>query len=169
MSLYSLTHLTGRKRNADRKIIIATVETSKHGFIVSVVAVIASLLPTTIAVSLFGPAAMVIVPPLFIIAALILFRYRSQKGLQLPMYKTLLDRNAAKRVRGQILVCGVPMQSSAVLGTAVRSSHPITAADLYLARAKDVPDAQRVTQAPAFGSPSKPAVQHTNEPSDLWD
>jgi hypothetical protein len=172
MSLYSLTHLTGRKRNADRKIIIATVETSKHGFIVSIVAVIASILPTVIAIAIFGPPAIIVVPVLCVVAALILFKYRSQKGLQLPMYKMLLDKGAAKKLHGQILVCGVPIQRHAVLSTVVHSSLPVKTtgvsdADLFNADADVAPLRDR---DPVFSTPSAPADPRTIESrSDLWD
>jgi hypothetical protein len=163
VSLYSLTHLTGRQRNADRKIIIATVETSKAGFVVSIVAVGASIIPTAIAVAIFGPPALVIVPPLFIAAGLWLFRSRSQKGLRLPMYKTLLDKGAAKRIKGQILICGVPIPTRATIGKLSYSSE---------ARQATTKPNQHVEEArPAHGKapkPSKTAPPTDDGPSAIW-
>ena len=161
MSLYSLTHLTGRKRNADRKIIIATVETSKAGFIVSIVAIGVSVLPTAIAVMIFGPAAMVVIPPIFAVAGLILFRSRSQKGLHLPLYRTLLDRGAAKRAKGQILVCGVPIETNAVMSKLMYSSE-----DATYQPAKTTLDPAK---APVFGTRTKTTAPRNAENSGLWD
>ena len=160
MSLYSLTHLTGRQRNADRKIIIATVETSKAGFIVSIVAVGASILPTAIAVAIFGPPALVIVPPLFIAAGLWLFRSRSQKGLRLPMYKTLLDKGAAKRIKGQILICGVPIPRRATL---VKLSYSSESQKVARKPSHHVEEA-----GPAHGIASKTATPTSDRPSAIW-
>ena len=166
MSLYSLTHLTGRKRNADRKVIIATIETSKHGFILSVVAILASFVPTALAVAIFGPAAMIIVPPLFVAAALILFKQQSSKGLHLPIYKTLLDKNAAKKVRGKILVCGVPIESHSTLSSLVYSSEPsspeISKVDLFTPG-----NGNTLKTVPAYGVAGTHSTR-TNEASDIF-
>ena len=166
MSLYSLTHLTGRKRNADRKIIIATVETSKQGFLVSVVAAVVSIIPTVIAVILFGAASLVIVPPLFIVAALVLFRMQSSKGLHLPMYKTLLDKSAAKKVRGQILVCGVPIQRNSVVSKVTYSSEDVRETGSITASLFGEDDAPAA--APAYGKATTTAEPRTTEPSAIW-
>ncbi|WP_159604619.1 hypothetical protein [Agromyces humi] len=122
MSLYSLTHLTGRKRNVDRKIIVMTVEANKATFIVTVISVAVSIVPTAILYIFIGAMAMVIMPTLFGIAGWWLFRYRSQKGLQLPMYKLLLDRGRAKQLKGKALVCGVPMPAESAITQIVPSS-----------------------------------------------
>jgi hypothetical protein len=171
MSLYSLTHLTGRKRNADRKIIIATIETSKSGFLVSVVAVVLSIIPTAPAVMIFGPSAMLIVPPICVAAALYLFRSQSQKGLRLPMYRTLLDKGAAKRIQGQILVCNVPIQKHAVMSRVAYSSeaaeHVLSTdiANQHVAGAKSI----RRTTAPAYGVATDNSTPRTTEASPLWN
>lgn len=165
MSLYSLTHLTGRKRNADRKIIIATVETSKQGFFVSIIAVIISLVPTAVAVMVFGPPAMVVVPPLFIGIALVLFRMQSQKGLRLPIYRALIDKGAAKKTKGRILVCGVPIDTHASVSKLSYSSTPIDTStgtgDLFGETPEPAP-------APVYGAAGAHAEQRTTEPSPIW-
>ncbi|MFE6966707.1 hypothetical protein ACFVAJ_16485 [Agromyces sp. NPDC057679] len=124
MSLYSLTHLTGRKRNVDRKIIVLTVEANKASFIVTVISVGVSILPTVILYMIIGSPALVIMPTLFAFAGWWLFRYRSKKGLQLPMYRLLLDRGRAKQLRGKALVCGVPMSDESAITKIVSSSVP---------------------------------------------
>lgn len=163
MSMYSLTHLTGRKRNADRKVIIATVEVNKATFVISIVAVVASILPTVIAMATFGPPAAVLVPALFIGAGYFLFRYRAQKGLQMPMYKLLMDKSSVKRMRGQILVCGVPVQEHASIGQLTRSS---VEADRFNAQSLDLfndNDHTNTDLAPAHGVTAAydgPATRH---------
>jgi hypothetical protein len=163
MSLYSLTHLTGRKRNADRKIIIATIETSKAGFLVAVVGALVSIPPTAILTALFGPVLLLLTPAAFIVAALVLFRGRSNRGLKLPMYRMLLDRNAAKKYRNQILVCGVPIPAHAVMGQLVQSSEPMKATP-----AANAEDASKIPElTPAFGI--RPTAPHEKSNTDLWD
>lgn len=166
MSMYSLTQLTGRKRNADRKIIVATIETNKHGFIVSVVALALSSIPTFLAVTIFGSAAMVIVPPLCVAAGLVLFKMRSDKGLKLPMYRMLLDRGAAKKLRGQLLICGVPVQRHARMSKAVHTSVPVESqTSVTRPAATPAPSIQ-----PAFGNAASPSdTSSTERRSDLWD
>ena len=165
MSLYSLTHLTGRKRNVDRKVIIATVETSKAGFLVSIGALALSIPPTAIAVMIFGMGALVVVPPLFIAAGLILVRQQSTKGLHLPMYKSLLDKKSAKKTKGQILICGVPIQKHAAVSKLAYSSEPVTPEDAPTATGGQ----QDHHLAPVFGTSSDIAhAPRTTEPSAIW-
>jgi hypothetical protein len=171
MSLYSLTHLTGRKRNADRKIIIATIETSKEGFVVSVVAVVISLFPTAVAVMIAGPAAMLIIPPIFIAAGLFLVRSRSQKGLHLPMYRSLLDKGAAKRMKGQILVCNVPIQKHAVMSRLSYSSEAAEHVQSTDIASQHVAGEEiiRNTTTPAYGVATDNSAPRTTEASPLWN
>jgi hypothetical protein len=164
MSMYSLTHLTGRKRNADRTIVIATVETSKQGFIVSVVSILVGVVPTAVITMIFGPVALVIVPPIFVIAGLFLFRSRSQKGLQLPMYRMLLDKRAAKTLKGRILVCGVPIRKQTSMGRFVQSSELATETAATGTRDRTRRPGET---APAIGQ--KSVTNKPQTPSDLWD
>ena len=165
MSSYSLTHLTGRKRNVDRKVIIATVKTSKAGFLVSTIALAISVIPTAIAVMIFGMGALVVVPPLFIAAGLILFRQQSTKGLHLPIYKSLLDKKAAKNTKGQILICGVPIQKHSAVSKLAYSSEPITPDDAPT----ETHGQTNHRLAPVFGTSTDIArTPRTTEPSAIW-
>lgn len=158
MSLYSLTHLTGRKRNTDRKIIIATVETSKAGFLVSAAAAVVSIIPTAVAAIFFGSVVIVIVPPLCIVVALVLFRQQSSKGLHLPMYRMLLDKSAAKKTRGQILICGVPIEQVSSVGSVSYSSEPAVPTD----------EASEQNLSPAAYGVTAPSPEPRTESSAIW-
>jgi hypothetical protein len=94
-SVYSLTDLTGRRKNAGRTMIISGIEVGRRTLIVTSVSFIASLLPTLILFPLLGALTFVIVPPVFIIAGFLFFEGRSRKGLQLRRYEAYLDKRKA--------------------------------------------------------------------------
>ncbi|KQO98841.1 hypothetical protein [Leifsonia sp. Leaf264] len=176
MYFYSLTHLTGRKKNVDRKIIILTFEADKTTTIITIFSLIASLFPTIIVYAIIGMPALVIVPALCSVLGWFLFRYRAQKGLQMPMYKLLVDRKAAKELSKQILVCGVPLPKHSSIGRVVSSSEAVLGGtsipgpDLFgpdplPAKGKTRRD---VSLAPAYGKTAKTQATPTTR-SDLLD
>lgn len=163
MTFYSLTHLTGRKKDVDRKTIILTVEAARSTWIILVASLAASVIPTALAYSLFGQVTLIIVPPLVIGAAFFLFKFRSSRGLQLPMYKVLMDRRAGKDLARKVLVCGVEMPDTVTLGQMVPSSVTVHTertgpADLFAETARE-PATNRKRNRPAYGrTPKKQPV-----------
>lgn len=111
MYAYSLTKLTGKKKNNDRTIIVATVEVNQFTFAVTVAAAVLSLLPTVGIGMLLGPfwSIALVIPFLFIGAGLLFVDQRSKGGLRLRRYQSIFEARNAKKTAGTIYVCGVPL------------------------------------------------------------
>lgn len=108
---YSLTGLTGRKKNVDRSVIVATVEVNRFTFAVVVSAAIVSLLPTVGVGLLLGPLWWLALglPFLFVAAGLIFIDQRSKGGLRLRRYQAIAEKRRGKKRAEAIYVCGVPL------------------------------------------------------------
>lgn len=111
MYAYSLTGLTGRKKNADRTVIVATVEVNKFSFAVAMMALVVSLIPTLGVGMLLGPLwwCALVFPFLCVSAGLIFVDQRSKGGLQLRRYQSLVESRRGKRESEVIYVCGSPL------------------------------------------------------------
>jgi hypothetical protein len=104
--VYSLTDLTGKRRNAERRMVVMTFEIKRRTFLVSSAAFAASLPVTGIVAMFFGTAAL-LVPPVFIGVALWLWDSRQRKGLKLHNYQAILDQTKAKD--GVLYAAGQPV------------------------------------------------------------
>lgn len=104
--VYSLTALTGRRRNENRRTVIATVEVRRGAFIIAVGSFLAGLIPTAILAPMLG-AWSVIIPMLAIAAGLWMFDMRQTRGLRLTNYQAIAD---SKKVRNGVLYAsGAPI------------------------------------------------------------
>lgn len=114
--MYSLTEMTGRRKNVDRTIVIATVEVKRFTFIVTLGSIVASLPVAAVVALLLGPYAAFafILPVVFVFAGLFLVDQRSRKGLQLRRYEAMWDSRQAKSSRGTVYVCSQPLQRAEV-------------------------------------------------------
>ncbi len=121
-SVYSLTALTGRKKNAGRTLIIQGFEVGRRGLIITGLAIAASLIPTFILYGFAGPYAVVFVPPAFIAAAFYFIESRSRKGLQLRMYETIRDKKRADTTT--FFICWRPVDEGLGEHTIVASAAP---------------------------------------------
>lgn len=93
--VYSLTPLTGRRRNENRRMVVATVEIKRRTFLVAGASLLASAPVTGLLAMLVGVWA-IIVPLLFIGAGLWLWDSRQRKGLKLLNYQAILDTRRAR-------------------------------------------------------------------------
>jgi len=105
-TVYSLTHLTGRHRNAQRRVLVAGFETKRATVVVSSGAIIASAPIAAIVGAFTGPYAL-FVPLVFIAAGLWLFEARQTRGLKLANYQAILDRRRARN--GVLYAAGAPI------------------------------------------------------------
>ena len=104
-AMYSLTHLTGRRKNDGRSIVVATVEMNRFTFLVGGVSAALSL-PVAVIVGIllvpFGASVGAIVVPFFgICAGLILMDQRTKGGLQQQRGITMLDTHRARSGKGR--------------------------------------------------------------------
>ncbi len=93
--VYSLTHLTGARRNEDRRTVVFTFEVRRYTFIVVIMSLLASAFPTLLATLILGPFALAM-PALFVGAGIVLWDTRQRSGLKLKNYQAILDRKKAK-------------------------------------------------------------------------
>lgn len=92
--------------------VVATAEVNRHTFLVSVVSVLVSLLPTLLIAAMLGQLALVaiLVPIVFLFAGNFLVDTRIRRGLQLRRYEAMWDRRKARESKGRIFICHEPLQ-----------------------------------------------------------
>ena len=122
-SVYSLTDLTGRRKNVGRTMIISGIEVGRQTLIVFSISAVISIIPTLFFFFIFGALAIVIVPTLVIAGAFFLFVGRSRKGLQLQRYKALNDQRKADP--STFYVCFQPTTAGIGFGRVVASSEVV--------------------------------------------
>ena len=125
--MYNLTSLTGRKRNVGRTVIVNGFEFNRRTLIVTGIAVGASIFPTVILSAFFGPIASVLTPAVFLAAAFLLFESRTRKGLQVAVYRSILDKRKAKT--DEIYICWRPVSEQIGAARISASSAPRIVSD----------------------------------------
>lgn len=123
MYVYVLTSLTGRRRNAGRTVIVQGFEFGRRALIVTGIAFGASLIPAIVLTALFGPAAFILTPAVFILAAFLLYEQRSRKGMNLRMYQAINDKR--KSDPNQFMICFAPAADGVGWGQVSPSSEPV--------------------------------------------
>ncbi|MAL06909.1 MAG: hypothetical protein CMH36_08800 [Microbacterium sp.] len=104
--VYSLTRLTGRRKNEERRQVIFTFEVRRYALIVSALSAVASVPVTALVMLVSGPGAL-LVPPVFIVAGLVLWDWRQRRGMRLRNFQAILDtRRSAK---GVLYAAGSPI------------------------------------------------------------
>lgn len=112
---YDLTGLTGRKKNVDRTMVVATVEVNRFSLLVTVASAVASLpvaVLTGYVIGAFAPTYWWLalgVPVLAAIAGVVLVDQRARGGLRLRRYQTFLETRRGRKQAQQVLVCGQPL------------------------------------------------------------
>lgn len=96
MLVYSLTGLTGARKNEGRQKVVMTFEVQRHTLLVSLLGALAGVIVVAPFFALFGMWALVGIPAA-IAAANILFASRQTRGLQVYRYKSLLNSRSAHR------------------------------------------------------------------------
>lgn len=110
MYMFSMTNLTGALKNAGRTMVLATFEISRRSFIVTVLALLVSIVPAGLLAPIgfafgmvYGVAVIVIVPSIVVLATFFFVEGRTREGLGLRRYEAMLDKKRAKN--GVIFVC----------------------------------------------------------------
>ncbi|PPF23129.1 hypothetical protein [Rathayibacter rathayi] len=113
---YGLTYLTGKRRNLDRQVIVATVELNRFTFIVVVLSLAASVPAALVVAALLSAlslsAASLIVPVIGVAAGLFLVDQRSRRGLGLRRYASMWDRHRGRAVNSTVFVCSEPVHDT---------------------------------------------------------
>lgn len=104
--VYSLTDLTGRNRNENRRMVVMTFEVKRRTFLISIISFVASVPLTAIVGIVFGVYALG-VPVVFVIAGLWLWDSRQRKGLKLLNYQAIVDVRRSRN--GVLYAAGQPV------------------------------------------------------------
>jgi len=104
--VYSLTKLTGRRRNENRRTVVLTVEVRRYTLIVLAVSGLASVFPTMLLAAVLGPYAL-FTPAVFMGAGVVLWDWRQRNGMRLRNYQAILDRRQAQN--GVLYASGAPI------------------------------------------------------------
>lgn len=92
--VYSLTELTGRFRNDERRWIVLSFEVRRHTAIVSGLSLLASAPVAALLALVVGPYALIL-PVLAVVAGLFLWDARQRRGLRLKNWQAILDKRRA--------------------------------------------------------------------------
>lgn len=91
MYAYSLTGMTGKKRNEGRMMVVATVEVNRHFLAVSAISLIAGLV-VAMPFALISGYAFLIFPVISVPLGNALFRGHQRRGLQVSRFSRLLNK-----------------------------------------------------------------------------
>ncbi|TDP92406.1 hypothetical protein EDF62_1613 [Leucobacter luti] len=91
MYAYSLTTLTGRKRNEGRMMVVATVEVNRHTLLVSTLSLIAGLVLAA-PFALLSGYAFIVVPMITVPLGNLLFIGHQRRGLQVNRFNRIMNR-----------------------------------------------------------------------------
>lgn len=133
---YSLTDLTGQRRNDGRQMVVATFEVRRHGLIVTALGLLASMVLVMPLLVILGGYAFIL-PAIGIPLAHLLFAARQRRGLKVYRYTSLL--NARRAARG-FWINGMPFANPMFI------MHQPTTADIPAHRAKTLTRAGRATE-----------------------
>lgn len=109
MFAYSLTNLTGSRRNQSRYMVVATAEVRRRTLVVVSASVIAGLFLALPFSLVLGMYAFAIITPLVVIAGNILFLGETRKGLRVTTFQTLSHR--LKSTNGVFFINGSPFST----------------------------------------------------------
>ena len=118
--VYTLTSLTGRKRNEGRAVIVNGFEFGRRALTVFAVAVGASLIPAVILGAFLGPFAIIITPAVFVLAAFVFVEQRTRNGLQVRLCQSMLDKRKANV--DEFYICFRPVGETLGKATIVASA-----------------------------------------------
>lgn len=108
MHVYSLTRLTGARKDEDRHTVILRWEVRRHVRTVTLLALAVSLPVSGILFILIGGYAFVVAPLLIVPAAHVLFAERQRKGLKVTRAQALMNRR--RRETGKFYINGTPFR-----------------------------------------------------------
>lgn len=92
MYVYSLTGLTGKKRNEGRMMVVATVEVNRHTLLVSSLSIIVGLVVAAPLSLLFSGFAFVFLPMVAVPVGNLLFIGHQRRGLQINRFNRMLNK-----------------------------------------------------------------------------
>lgn len=104
-SVYTLTTITGRRRNEDRETIVLTFETRRKPFLLTLLGLVPSSLIGLISAAFIGSYGLFVAAAALAGWAWLIIR-RSRSGLRQATWRTLLDKRASRKMQGQFIQCG---------------------------------------------------------------
>lgn len=120
MSMYSLTHLTGRRRNEGRVTVVQGFEFQRKTLVVLGVSSAVGLVPALILALIVSPFFLLLVPAVITVGSYWLFVTRSREGMKLSRYQTITDKKKANL--NEFHICFEPIQSMPRRGIVTRQT-----------------------------------------------
>lgn len=120
MSMYSLTHLTGSRKNEGRVSVVQGFEFQRKTLMVVGISTAVGFLPAIILALTLSPFFLILVPMLIAIAGYWLFVTRSRDGMKLSRYKSIMDRKNANL--NEFHICFEPISSIPTRGIATKQT-----------------------------------------------
>lgn len=147
--VYSLTQLTGSRRNEDRRTVLFTFEVRQYTVWVVALSALASAPVTLLLIAIIGMYGLFF-PIVAVMAGLILWDTRQRSGLKLRTYQAILDRRRAQN------------------GVLYASGAPIPRAELIMHQMVVIP-AQSPALAPTLTKPVRSAPSDLSSAKGLFD
>ncbi|WP_137772035.1 MULTISPECIES: hypothetical protein [unclassified Microbacterium] len=132
--VYDLTHLTGRRKNDERRWVVMTFEVRRRTAVVIGMSLVLSAFPTLLLLPFLGPFAL-ITPVIAVTVGLALWEGRQRRGMKLRNWQAILDKRNASN--------GTLFAAGEVMGDPVLVMHQPTVIPLEAPIDINAPDAAR--------------------------
>lgn len=134
--MYSLTHLTGRKRNEGRVTVIQGFEFQRKTLVVLGVSTAVGLIPAIILSVTLSPFFMLLIPAIITVGSYWFFVTKNREGMKLSRYQTITDKKKANL--SEFHICFEPISSMPGRGTIIRQTVNVMSEDQESAEMRPV-------------------------------
>ena len=127
MSMYSLTHLTGSRKNEGRVSVVQGFEFQRKTLMVVGISTAVGFFPAIILALTLSPFFLIIVPLLIAVVGYWLFVTQSRDGMKLSRYKSIMDKKNANL--NEFHICFEPISSIPTRGIATKQTVDVVTED----------------------------------------
>ena len=126
-SMYSLTHLTGRRKNEGRVTVVQGFEFQRKTLMVLAASTGVGFIPAIILALTISPFFLLLVPGVIAALGYWLFVTRSREGMKLSRYKSIMDKRSANL--NTFHICFEPIESLPARGIVRRQTVEVMSAE----------------------------------------
>lgn len=127
MSMYSLTRLTGRRRNEGRVTVVQGFEFQRKTLVVLGASSAVGLVPALILALTVSPFFLLLIPAVITVCSYWLFITRSREGMKLSRYRTITDKRKANL--NEFHICFEPIKNMPTRGIVVQQTIEVAGED----------------------------------------
>lgn len=146
MSMYSLTHLTGSRKNEGRVSVVQGFEFQRKTLMVVGISTGIGFLPAVILALTLSPFFLLIVPAIIAVLGYWLFVTQSREGMKLSRYKSIMDKKNANL--NEFHICFEPISDIPSSGIAVKQTVEVITEEREAEHAATVISAPSRAQTP---------------------